>query len=178
MNTAQLYRIIYSGWDFQQALSALTFLLEEIDYEKSYTKIEWRKFRCYEVNAIISFCRPFEASRGKTTLSLKAMGIRLENSEKNLKKRILELRRKIVAHSDEENMHFRCKTHDMDIKGTKVVLTEFVFDEFLHLSESEAYDFYDLLQKLNHLIARYNIELAQNYPNLFNFYKQPSHDKA
>jgi len=177
MNQAQLNRIIYSGWDFQQALSALTFLLEEIDYEERYTKVEFRKFRCFEVNAIISFCRPFEAARGKTTLSLKAIGVHLTEDELALKRHLMHLRRKIVAHSDEEEMHFRCKTHDLKIRENSFVLPELVFDEFLLLEEAEVYKFEVLLHKLTHHIAKFNFELAQEKPEYLNFYKQPDSRK-
>ncbi|MEA3085971.1 MAG: hypothetical protein QOC89_3668 [Paraburkholderia sp.] len=32
LTDGQLQRLIYSTWDFQQALSALTFLMEECDF--------------------------------------------------------------------------------------------------------------------------------------------------
>lgn len=177
INDAQLKRIIFSGWDFQQALSALTFLAEEVDYGEKYTKVQLRKFRCYEVNAIISFCRPFEAARGKTTLSLKTIGIKLTEEEKTLKQHLLNLRRKIVAHSDEDEMYFRAKTHDMDIRGENFVLTELVFDESLHLTEDEAFYFQNLLHKLGGMITQFNIVLAQERPDLFNFYHKPINAK-
>ena len=49
----QLRRAIFSLWDIQQALSALTFLLEECSFDQEYTPIELRKFRCYEGTLII-----------------------------------------------------------------------------------------------------------------------------
>ncbi len=177
INEDQLKRIIFSGWDFQQALSSLTFLAEEIDYDEKYTKVQLRRFRCYEVNAIISFCRPFEAARGKTTLSSKTVGIKLTEEKKALKQHLLYLRRKIVAHSDEDEMHFRGKTHDMDIRGENYVLTELVFDESLHLTGDEAFEFQNLLHKLDGMITQFNIMLAQERPDLFNFYNQPIKSK-
>jgi len=55
--------IIYSAWDFQQALSALTFLLEECDFDEQYSRIQLRKFRCFETTTIVSFSRPFKVAR-------------------------------------------------------------------------------------------------------------------
>lgn len=78
----ELIRIIYSQWDMQQALSALTFLLEDCDFEQKYSRAEIRKFMCYEANLIISFSRPFIQSRGKSILNLKKMGISLSESDK------------------------------------------------------------------------------------------------
>lgn len=175
MNKSQLHRILYSGWDFQQALSALTFLLEEIDFEKKYSRIAFRKFRCYEVNAIISFCRPFEAARGKTTLSLKNIGFKPNKEEKELKNKLMFFRRKIVAHSDDEEMHFRYETHEMT--GKKIVVPLSVFDELLHLNEEELHQFEDLLHKLMHYINLFTFDLAQNDPELLNFYKTPNSRK-
>lgn len=38
LTDGQLHHLIYSTWDFQQALSALTFLMEECDFE---ARIVW-----------------------------------------------------------------------------------------------------------------------------------------
>ena len=42
LTDGQLQRLIYSTWDFQQALSALTFLMEECDLEARYNRVELR----------------------------------------------------------------------------------------------------------------------------------------
>ena len=78
VSDTQLSRIVYSIWDFQQALSALTFLMADCDLDGRYSKVELRRFRCYEAQVIISFCRPFVESRGSNSLSLKKLGMRLE----------------------------------------------------------------------------------------------------
>lgn len=169
---SQLHRIIYSGWDFQQALSALTFLMEEMDYDEKYTKIEFRRFKCFEVNAIISFCRPFEKSRGRTILSLKAIGAKLTEEEHAFKNYLMDIRRKLVAHSDEEEMNFLCKTHDLKVRGSEFVLPELVFDENLLLEEDEVYKFEELLHKVTSYIATFSFHLAQENPNALNFYKK------
>jgi hypothetical protein len=83
----QLTRAIYSLWDFQQALSALTFLLEDCEFDKKYDKITLRRFRCYEANLIISMARPFEITRGGTTIGLRALGIKLSDDEKNISRK-------------------------------------------------------------------------------------------
>jgi hypothetical protein len=45
-------------------LSALTFLVEDCDFEETYNYIDIRRFKCYENNFIISYSRPFTSSRG------------------------------------------------------------------------------------------------------------------
>jgi hypothetical protein len=110
LTDAQLTRVIQACGDFQQALSALTFLSEECDYAATYSTAELRKFQCYENAAIVAFARPFEVSRGRAVLGLRAIGVRLTSSEEHLKNKIIELRRKVVAHSDDERMHFKIST--------------------------------------------------------------------
>jgi hypothetical protein len=77
LSDGQLRRLAYSLWDFQQSLSALTFLMEECDFDAKYTAVELRRFRCFESTVIISFARPFEGSRGQTAVGLRAIGIQL-----------------------------------------------------------------------------------------------------
>jgi hypothetical protein len=82
-------RIIYSGWDFQQALSALTFLLEEYEYEKTYSRVDLRRFRCFETTLIVSFARPFKTGRGREKLDLAAIGFEFTEEECKLKDKLI-----------------------------------------------------------------------------------------
>ena len=50
LTDSQLRRLVYSAWDFQQALSALTFLIEDCDYDRLHNVLELRRFRCYETS--------------------------------------------------------------------------------------------------------------------------------
>lgn len=167
----QLERAIYSLWDFQQALSALTFLLEDCDFEKRYSKVELRRFRCYETTLIISMARPFEQSRNGTTLTLRALEICLDKLEQNLVSSVTRLRRKIIAHSDEEEMHFRSGTFPV-LDGT-INFPELRFDETLHLKQEELMQLEALLRKLVQGIGRFIFKLAQDDPNVLERYKQP-----
>jgi hypothetical protein len=171
ISEAQLNRVLYSGWDFQQALSALTFLMEECVYEEKYSKVELRRFRCFESTAIISFARPFETSRGRTSLGLSSLGIRLSKEHQELKEKLMYLRRKIVAHSDEEEMHFRVSTFDMP--DSDINMAHFQYDEGLNLTEEEVWEFEALLHKLKYGINKWLFDLAQRQPELLNKYKIP-----
>ena len=168
----QLERTIYSFWDFQQALSALTFLLEDCDFNQNYSKIELRRFRCYETTLIVSLTRPFEKSRNATTLSLRAIGVRFDDAEKKLVDKVIRLRRRIVANSDEDEMHFRSVTFPV-IEGT-FNFPHVQFDERLHLYEDELIKLETLLQKLKHRLAEFLFELAQEEPSVLEKYKQPA----
>lgn len=167
----QLRRAIYSTWDIQQALSALTFLMEDCDFEENYNKVELRRFRCYETTLIISLARPFEKSRNGTVLSLKSLGIRLLSRERELIDKILFLRRKIVAHSDEEEMHFRTSTFSV-FEG-EFEIPEMQFDESLHLNDAELHELEHFLRRLLQGMVKFFFELAQKEPAVLQEYKIP-----
>lgn len=167
----QLLRAIYSVWDFQQALSSLTFLLEECEFDEKYDVVSLRCFRCYESNLIISLARPFETTRGGTTIGLRALGITLSNSEKSLVDKVLGLRRKIVAHSSEEEMHLRTST--FSILDGKFNIPHFQFNEGLHLSEKELDELECFLRKLTKDIGVFFFNVAQEHPELLEKYKIP-----
>lgn len=168
----QFHRIVYSIWDFHQALSALTFLIEDCDLEGRYSKVELRRFRCYETQAIISFCRPFVASRAGAQLSCKKVGVSLTPAEKKLKDQMVHLRNKIVAHSDSEEMHYKGVTIDLD-ECDAVRAPWFIFDEGLHLGESQRSDLESLLRKLMQGLYHFAFELYKSDPERFEVYKLP-----
>ena len=167
----QLIRAIYSTWDFQQALSALTFLLEDCDFTRNYDKVSLRRFRCYESTLIVSMARPFETTRGGTTIGLRALGITLSDDEKGLVARILDLRRKIVAHSAEEEMHFRSTS--FSVMDGEFNFPHFQFSEGLHLEERELQELEVFLRSLKGKLAEYFFRVAQEQPELLEKYKEP-----
>lgn len=176
LTEGQLHRLIYSTWDFQQALSALTFLMEECDFEARYNPVELRKFRCYESSLVISFARPFEPSRGQTTLGLRAIGLQLTPQEIELKDAMLSLRRKVIAHSDEQLMHFRASTHPLE--DSPFSLPQLQFIESLYIKETQCRPLEELLRKLIAGICKALFALAQVEPERLNLYKQPNSASA
>lgn len=173
LTDAQLRRVIYSNWDFQQALSALTFLMQECDFDAKYTNVQLRKFRCYETSVVIAFARPFEISRGKTSIGLKALGIRLENAELALKQRMLDLRRQVVAHSDEDSMHFRGSVMQ-PFEDSELTMPTFKFNETLHLNVSELRPLEALLRKLMSAVSLTLFKIAQVAPERLEVYRAPA----
>ena len=172
LTDAQLIRVIQSCGDFQQALSALTFLLEECDYAAKYSTVELRKFQCYENAAIIAFARPFEAARGRTVLGLRAVGVRLNASEEQIKSKIIGLRRKVVAHSDDERMHFKISTM-RPLEDSPITLPVLLFQESLRLEPNEVEELQTLLRKIIRGLAESLFALAQSQPERLNVYKLP-----
>jgi hypothetical protein len=97
-------RLLYSLHDLQQALSACEFLRECDDTQK-YSRAELRRFRCYETALVIAYTRPFTQSRGEALpLSMKMTNLKLSVDRRALHDRLVEMRNKIVAHSDSEMM--------------------------------------------------------------------------
>jgi hypothetical protein len=172
LTNAQLFRIIQSIGDFQQAQSALTFLLGECDHTAKYTSVELRKFLCYESAAIVAFARPFEVSHGRVVLGLRAVGVRLDTAEEQLKSKIVGLRRKVIAHSDDECMHFKISTLQA-LEDSPVALPVLLFQESLRLERAEVKDAQALLRKLLRGLTETIFVLAQSHPERLNVYKQP-----
>lgn len=168
----QFHRIVYSIWDLQQALSALTFLADECDPAESYSRVELRRFRCYESQAIISFARPFGATRSGVQLSVKKVGVSLSARERRLMDQILHLRNKIIAHSDSEEMHY--KSELLDLGGSESMSAPwFTFDEGLLLSETQREDLESLLRRLLQGVMSYVFRLCKSNPERFQRYKLP-----
>ncbi|WP_286235810.1 hypothetical protein [Thalassotalea sediminis] len=167
------HRLIYSGWDFQQALSALTFLLEECEYDKRYSKVEMRRFRCFETTLIVSFARPFKAGWGRENLDLSKIGFTFTEEDLILKNKIIKLRDKVISHSDEEQMHYKSYSFKpIDDRDIRVPMT--VFNESLYLNESEVRAIENLLHRVLDKLAKYEFELVQGEHEAFNKSKTPT----
>lgn len=173
LNDTFSHRLIYSSWDFQQSLSALTFLLEECEFEAKYSKIELRKFRCFETTVIVSFARPFKVGRGGNPLDLASLDLRLSEEDKALKRKILTLRDKIVAHSDEEEMEY-ATTSIQPLEYSELRLPLEVFQEGLYLEEKEYFQLEELLRRVIHSIAEYKFHFTQPDPDKYERKKQPN----
>jgi len=167
----QLVRAIYSQWDFQQALSSLTFLLEDCDFEARHSITQLRRFRCFESQLIIALSRPFEQSRNGTSLSLKTFQIKLDSKQRELLGKVRGLRKKMIAHSDEEEMHFRSTS--FPVLDEQFNFPHFQFNEGLHLNEDELMQLEVVLRSLLGQFARVFFQIAQDSPNLINKYIEP-----
>lgn len=172
LSDSQLRRLAYSLWDFQQSLSALTFLVEECEFDAKYTAVELRRFRCFESTVIISFARPFEGSRGQTAVGLRAIGIQLTEQEKQIQERMMKLRRKVIAHSDEDEMHFNVQLIQ-PMEDSEFRLPLFRFQESLYLTSAEFLPLENFLRRLTHAITGALFRLAQSSPHRIEGYRVP-----
>ena len=171
------HRIIYSSWDFQQALSALTFLYGECEFDKKYSKVELRRFRCFETTMIVSFARPFKVGRGRETLALSRIGFEFTEDENKLKDKLLRLRDKVVSHSDEEEMEYRTYSFQ-PFDDSQVRMPVAMFQEALYLSEDEYCEIEKLLHRLIDAIARYKFRFAQSNSEQFDQIKTSAPNKS
>jgi transcription elongation factor Elf1 len=137
-----------------------------------YSKIDPRRFKCYENQAIISFCKPFVKSRSGVQLSCKKCGLRLDTAEKKLKKELIDIRNKITAHSDSEEMHYKGVT--IEIGGDSDDRAPFfIFDEGLCLSNDQRRTLETLLHKMIGGLIEHTFKLAALCPERFDIYKLP-----
>ncbi len=165
-------RLLYSLGDLQLALSACEFLYE-CDPEERYSRIELRRFRCFETTLITAYGRPFSHSDGGVPpLTLKMAGAKLSEQERALHQRLVRMRNKIIAHSDRELMRMTTKTfkiphHENDEDGKGVVLIHSVFDEGITLLGDLLIDTNELLRKLYFAIYKTLSDEAQTEPGSF-----------
>ena len=139
-------RKLYSLGDFALALSAAAFL-GECDESGKCTKVELRRFRCYETTVIISYTRPFSQSSHRfPKLSLKMTGATLTEEQIALHHRLRKLRDKVIAHSDADMMRMTSQTDLMEFeKDFSFVLLQTVFDEGLTFIGSKFWKLNELL---------------------------------
>lgn len=134
----QLKRWCMGFNDLQMALSSLTFLHEELDYDQEkYHYVELRRMKCFELSFVVSYARAFTDSNGSRykRISLKGIGVSLSEREKATHDRIINIRNKIYAHSDQEFYILRADHHEMDLKGVPFSLTNIRADEGLQFTD-------------------------------------------
>lgn len=116
---ARRRRLLYSLNDLQQALSACEFLYE-CDEDDTYSKVELRRFRCFETMLVVAYTRPFTQSRGGTMpLTMKMVGLKLSDKKQALHDRLVGMRNTIIAHSNEEMMRMTTQPFDVSTEGRR-----------------------------------------------------------
>lgn len=151
-------RLFYSLRDLQFALSAFDFLCE-LDVEGSYSKIELRRFRCFLDAGVIAYGRPFTATVGVPTLSLKQIGVKPAPAEQILHDELMAYRHKVVAHSDVERMRIAVASVQ-PLDDHEVRMPVMTIDEGLPFLDERA-DVILWLHRLMHALASKTFEIAQ-----------------
>ncbi len=165
----QRIRMLSALGDFQLALSAADFI-QEADENEKYNHVALRRFRCYEHTAIVAYARPFSQSKGKTPkLSLKMCGVTLTPKEQALHDRVIDLRNKLVAHSDTEMMNFAAQAGEvMRHKGQPFFALLVQHDEGLQFyKRMDQIDLIDLIRKVSFKLYERMSDLVQEDPKAF-----------
>jgi hypothetical protein len=169
MKDAEFTRLIYSQRDFQLSLSALDFF-SELDEGGRFSKVELRRFRCYQDMAVISYCRPFTSSPGLPLFSLKKIGIRPNKDQAALHSRVQTYRNKIVAHSDADLMRIGFHVFGVGDEHRQINMPHVIFDEALGLVDMRA-EWMEWLHIIIHGIVKSTFDFAQSVPDGFKFIK-------
>ena len=104
----RLTRLQLSCSDFSQAMSAASFLLQEVEDEVLYGLADWRRFRCYETTMVVAYARPFSQSKGKVPrLGWKTLGVELSADELSLHDKVIAHRNTLYGHSDADAVELR-----------------------------------------------------------------------
>jgi hypothetical protein len=118
---AAFTRMMYSLTDLQLALSAITFL-SECEWGKPISKVELRRYKCYETTAVIAYTRHFVKSRGGLHLTFRMFDFYPSDSELELHQEVMTLRNKLIAHSDFDMMRMVSEHIKIPLReGEKVI---------------------------------------------------------
>lgn len=163
-------RLLYSLNDFQQAISACSFLYE-CDEAQGYSRTDLRRFRCYETTLVVAYNRPFTQSRGAVPpLTFKMMDLKLSKKRQDLHDRLVEMRNKIMAHSDGELMRMTTQAFDVQMRDgdSPMQFIQTVFDEGITLIGNLLIDTNEMLHEVYRAVYLTLHGEAQLDPTLFN----------
>lgn len=149
----RLTRLQISCSDFSQAMSAATFLLQELEDDVPYGLPAWRRFRCYETTMVVAYARPFSQSKGKVPkLGWKALGVELSADELALHEKIVAHRNTLYGHSDADAVEVRTLYLHEVFKHNGVEMNLFMprFEERTRFDLDEIRQIYEFSSKLHH----------------------------
>jgi hypothetical protein len=163
-----------SGYDFQQALSSATFLLEEVNEGVNYSLPELRRFRCYETAMVIAYARPFSMAKGEVRpLRWRDTGLSRTAAERSLHAKLIKHRNTVCAHSDADFvrmrvlvMHEYFEHNDVDLN---LVISR--FQEGMRFSLTEIDTIEDMLHKLIHSLFHKCQKLGAEFKDRFTTYE-------
>ena len=161
----QLQRLMMSALDFRHALSAATFLMEEVDWESGRcTQEDRRRFKCYETSMVVSYARPFSTARGKAApFSWKQLGRKFAMSaeEISLHEMLIDFRNRIYAHSDDDHSDITASIWRSDLDdGRTFDFLSVEGGEMLRFEEAQVQAIHTFLWKVRHHVD----EAVQHHP--------------
>lgn len=161
----QLHRLMMSALDFRHALSAATFLMEDVDWKIGRgTQEDRRRFKCYETSMVVSYARPFSTARGMAApFSWKQLGreFTMAAEEQILHEMLIDARNRTYAHSDGDHSDITALIWRSDLGGGRT------FDflsvnggELLLFDEAQVQSIHTFIWKVRHYVDK----AVQNHP--------------
>ena len=155
----QLRRLMMSALDFRHALSAATFLMEDVDWELGrYTQEDRRRFKCYETSMVVSYGRPFSTARGMAaSFSWKQLGreFAMSADEKILHKMLIDARNRIYAHSDDDHSDITASIWRSDLgEGRTFDFLSIEGGERLLFDQGQVQAIHTFLWKVRHYVDK------------------------
>jgi hypothetical protein len=168
----KLTRLMISVHDFEQARSAATFLLEQVDSSAKYPLAEMRRFRCYETAMVIAYARPFSMAKGEVgRLTWKDIGLSPTVEEKSLHEKLIKHRNTLYGHSDAEFVQMRVWVmHQSNSSGVDSDYVLPRFDEHMRFSLVEVNAIHEISLKLVHALFHECQKLGANFKDRFTTY--------
>jgi hypothetical protein len=167
---AAFTRMMYSLTDLQLASSAIAFL-SECEWDEPISKVELRRYKCYETTALIAYTRPFVESRGGLHLTFRMFNFTPSNSQLATQREVMRLRNKLIAHSDFDMMRMVSQHFKLPLREGQedFVVFQAVFDEGLTFHKERGWAFGELISYVHHALYSHLLFHAQKYPGKFDF---------
>ena len=155
----QLHRLMMSALDFRHALSAATFLMEDVDWEIGRgTQEDRRRFKCYETSMVVSYGRPFSTARGMAaSFSWKQLGreFAMSAEEKILHKMLIDARNRTYAHSDGDHSDITASIWRSDVgEGRTFDFLSIEGGELLLFDQARVQAIHTFLWKVRHHVDK------------------------
>lgn len=172
----KLVRIILANRDFQESLSAITFILQKMDPEEKelFEIAELRKIRCFETTALVAYGRPFNSERNgkKDKLSFDDININLNKKEKALHEKLIKLRNTVYAHSDSEYGEFNASIGELKIHDEPYYILKSDHPEGTRLRWKEFLNFEALNNKFIEHCMNKSSELCAYHKDKFKVFRK------
>lgn len=161
----QHHRLMMSALDFRHALSAATFLMEDVNWEIGRcTQEDRRRFKCYETSMVVSYARPFSTARGMAApFSWKQLGrvFAMSAEENSLHEMLIDARNRTYAHSDGDHSDITASIWRSDLgKGRTFDFLSVEGGELLLFDQAQVQAIHTFLWKVRHHVD----EAVQHHP--------------
>jgi hypothetical protein len=167
---AAFIRMMYSLTDLQLASSAIAFL-SECEWDEPISRVELRRYKCYETTALIAYTRPFAAGRGGFHLTFRMFNFSPSKPQLATHHEAMKLRNKLIAHSDFDVMRMVSQHFKIPMREGQEDFVAFqaVFDEGINFHQERCWEFGELISHVQHALFKHLMFDAQKYPSKFDF---------